>query len=111
MFIFQGAHGGEIEDELADHPPCYYCTTQANGWMDRRIRLSYLRDVMAPKIESALVLLVDNLKRHAPTHAHDVVSVESYSVFKPSHQTLYRFVIFSTWVQLDRKDDAQCLAE
>ncbi|RHY05816.1 hypothetical protein DYB36_006294, partial [Aphanomyces astaci] len=84
LFIVKGQLGGTIEkQELESYPAGHHYAVQKNAWMDERIWSMYLDDVLAPCVEDASVLLVDNLKCHVSEESHDKVAEAMFSVVEP----------------------------
>ncbi|KAF0706926.1 hypothetical protein AaE_013879 [Aphanomyces astaci] len=84
LFILKGLSGGFIErQELVTYPQGHHYAVQANAWMDERVWSIYLDEVLAPCVEDASVLLVDNLACHVYENSYNKVAETLFSVVEP----------------------------
>ncbi|RHY42024.1 hypothetical protein DYB30_007009 [Aphanomyces astaci] len=84
LFILKGQPGGVIErQELDTYPRGHHYAVQTNAWMDERVWSIYLDEVLAPQVEDASVLLVDNLACHVSDSSYDKVAETLFSVVEP----------------------------
>ncbi|RHY85137.1 hypothetical protein DYB26_012192 [Aphanomyces astaci] len=83
-FILKGTPGGVIErQELGTYPPGHFYVVQSNAWMDECVCSMYLDEVLAPCVDDASMLLVDNLACHVSEASHDKVAETHFSVVEP----------------------------
>ncbi|RHX98817.1 hypothetical protein DYB25_012705 [Aphanomyces astaci] len=84
LFILKGQPGGVIErQELDTYPRGHHYAVQTNAWMDERVWSIYLDEVLAPQVEDASVLLVDNMAFHVSDSSYDKVAETLFSVVEP----------------------------
>ncbi|KAF0774880.1 hypothetical protein AaE_001420 [Aphanomyces astaci] len=84
LFIVKGQPGGPIENkELPTYPGPHVYAVQKNAWMDDRVWMMYLEQVLAQNMEDASVLLVDNLECHTSEKAKDKAAEALFSVIEP----------------------------
>ncbi|ETV71432.1 hypothetical protein H257_13315 [Aphanomyces astaci] len=71
--VLTGVPGGHIDSGgLSTFPPGHHYAVQQCAWMDKRIWVTYLQDVLGETIEEPSVVQLDNFESH--------VSGESYNI-------------------------------
>ncbi|RHY74553.1 hypothetical protein DYB30_012966 [Aphanomyces astaci] len=79
-----GQPGGVIDKkELSTYPAGHFYAVQKNAWMDERVWSMYLDEVLAPCLDDASVLVVDNFECHVSDSTHEKLAETLFSVVEP----------------------------
>ncbi|RHZ02821.1 hypothetical protein DYB35_013309 [Aphanomyces astaci] len=79
-----GQPGGVInKKELSSYPAGHFYAVQKNAWMDERVWSMYLDEVLAPCLDDASVLVVDNLECHVSDCTHEKLAETLFSAVEP----------------------------